>query len=145
MTIKWLLLSYKVPREPSANRVYVWRKLKKLGAISLQDAVWVLPSFSRTIEQLRWLTTEIEQLDGEATLWEGHLMLGSQDEALQKKFETPVLERYEAIAKELKRRDADLGVLSRHYQQTAAIDYFHSAMGLTVRDALIAAKRGNKP
>ena len=44
----WLLLSYKVPREPTANRVSVWRKLKKLGAVSLQDSVWVLPATPHT-------------------------------------------------------------------------------------------------
>jgi len=37
----WIVLTYRVPREPSANRVYVWRKLKQLGAIALQDAAWV--------------------------------------------------------------------------------------------------------
>ena len=33
----WLLLAYKIPREPTAGRVYVWRKLKQLGAIAVQD------------------------------------------------------------------------------------------------------------
>lgn len=28
---KWVLLTYKVPRQPAASRVYVWRKLKRLG------------------------------------------------------------------------------------------------------------------
>ena len=51
----WLLLAYKVPREPSANRVYVWRKLKRLGAVALQDAVWVLPATAHTRERFRWL------------------------------------------------------------------------------------------
>jgi hypothetical protein len=35
----WILLVYKIPNEPSAGRVFVWRKLKKLGAILLHDAV----------------------------------------------------------------------------------------------------------
>ena len=45
---KWLMLIYSVPRHPSASRLYVWRKLKRLGAIMLQDAVWVLPLTHRT-------------------------------------------------------------------------------------------------
>ena len=44
----WVLLHYKIPREPTAPRVYVWRKLKRLGAILLQDAVWVLPATPHT-------------------------------------------------------------------------------------------------
>src|SRR6476659_8841428 len=47
-----LLLLYKVPSEPTANRVSVWRKLKRLGAILLHDSVWVLPPSPRTIEEL---------------------------------------------------------------------------------------------
>ena len=36
----WLLLTYKLPTEPSRRRVYVWRKLKRLGAIRIFEAVW---------------------------------------------------------------------------------------------------------
>jgi len=59
----WLLLVYKIPREPTAGRVYVWRKLKQLGAIAVQDAVWVLPAAPRTREQFQWLAAEIADLD----------------------------------------------------------------------------------
>jgi len=40
----WVLLTYKIPREPTASRAYVWRKLKRLGALLMHDAVWVLPN-----------------------------------------------------------------------------------------------------
>jgi hypothetical protein len=36
----WLLLVYKVPSEPSARRVYFWRKLKRLDALLLHDALY---------------------------------------------------------------------------------------------------------
>jgi hypothetical protein len=52
------------PREPTAGRVYVWRKLKQLGAIAVQDAVWVLPVTPRTQEQFQWLASEIDELGG---------------------------------------------------------------------------------
>jgi len=39
----WVVLVYKIPREPAAGRVSVWRKLKRLGALLLHDAVWLLP------------------------------------------------------------------------------------------------------
>ena len=55
---QWLLLLYKVPPEPTAHRVSVWRKLKRLGAILLHDSVWVLPPSTRTIEELRWLAAD---------------------------------------------------------------------------------------
>lgn len=55
MVKKWMLLVYKIPREPTAGRVFIWRKLKQLGAIALQDATGVLPQTSRTQEQFQWL------------------------------------------------------------------------------------------
>src|ERR671919_2054608 len=83
----WLLLLYKVPPEPTANRVSVWRKLKRLGAILLHDAVWVLPPSPRTREELRWLAAEVRERGGEAMLWEASLGLdGSHDGDLVRQF-----------------------------------------------------------
>src|SRR5437764_15494036 len=84
---RWLLLAYKVPRKPSASRVYVWRKLKRLGAIAIQDGVWVLPDTPRCKEQFQGLAAEIAELDGEATLWEGTLALEAREEAFPRRFE----------------------------------------------------------
>ena len=79
---KWLSLAYKIPREPSANRVYVWRKMKQLGAVLLQDAVWVLPESPRTREQFQWLAAEITELGGEASLWAADLIYATDEQAL---------------------------------------------------------------
>jgi hypothetical protein len=76
----WLLFLYKVPHEPSSRRVYVWRKLKRLGAVLLHDAVWVLPMTSCGLEQLQKLSAEIVQLGGDASVWEARLALSKQDE-----------------------------------------------------------------
>jgi len=59
----WLLFTYKVPREPSARRVYVWRKLKGLGAILLHDTAWELPATPHTREKLRMLNLASFQPD----------------------------------------------------------------------------------
>ena len=39
----WLLITYKVPAEPSRMRVSLWRKLKELGAVYIQQGAAVLP------------------------------------------------------------------------------------------------------
>ncbi len=59
----WMLLVYKIPREPTASRAIVWRKLKRLGALLLHDAVWVLPATPWTREQFQWLAVEIGELE----------------------------------------------------------------------------------
>jgi hypothetical protein len=81
--MSWLLLVYKIPREPTASRVYVWRKLKQLGAISLQDATWALPATPRTQEQLQWLASEIVELGGEASLFQSQLLLAGDGSSLR--------------------------------------------------------------
>ena len=138
----WMLLVYKVPREPTSARAAVWRKLKKLGALLLHDAVWVLPATPWTREQFQWLVVEIVELDGEAHLWESRLVLNGQDDTLVQKFQTRVDAVYQEILTELEHGQVDLIALSRRYQQIQAQDYFHSELGKQVRTRLLSARGG---
>lgn len=138
----WVLLVYKVPREPTASRAMVWRKLKRLGALLLHDAVWVLPATAWTREQFQWLAVEIGELEGEAYLWESRLLLNGQAEELVCRFQTRVETVYQEILDALEHHNADLVVLSRTYQQIRTQDYFHSAMGTLVRERLMSARGG---
>ena len=139
---KWLLMTYKIQREPTAGRVYVWRKMKQLGAVAVQDAVWVLPATARTQEQFQWLATEITELGGEATFWLADMLYESCDHSLRQQFERPVEQTYREILAALKRKDRDLAALSRRYQQVLARDYFQNGLGQRVRDKLLAAQGG---
>jgi hypothetical protein len=141
----WLLLVYKVPPDPTARRVYVWRKLKRLGAILLHDAVWVLPPTPFTREQLQWLTTEIVEMNGDALLWEAQLMSAEQDEGLVQQFIAQAETAYNEVLLALVESEPDLAALSRQYQQIKASDYFNSALGQRVREALMSAKGGVEP
>jgi len=138
----WVLLVYKIPREPTSSRATVWRKLKRLGALLLHDAVWVLPSTPWTREQFQWLAVEIGELEGEAYLWESHLLLNGQSDALAQQFQARVGAAYQEILDELEQDDVDLVALSRRYQQVRAQDYFHSARGAHVRERLMSARGG---
>jgi hypothetical protein len=135
----WVLLLYKLSTEPSARRVFVWRKLKRLGALALQDAVWVLPSTPWTLEQFQWLAVEIREMGGSAMVWEAQLRLAGQDDDLVRQFSAQVDATYHAILTDLSSADvdhSDLITLSRQFQQAQAQDHFHSALGQRVRAAL---------
>jgi hypothetical protein len=136
----WLLLAYKMPRDPTAGRVAVWRKLKQLGAVALQDAVWLLPANPQTREQFQWLAAEIEELHGEATLWESRLVNAGVEGRMIARFNEPVEAEYREILRGLKRRRPDLVSLSKRYQQILVRDYFHLDLGKKVRAALVAAQ-----
>jgi hypothetical protein len=50
-TVEWVLLSYRLPREPSTPRIALWRKLRNLGVAKLGDGLVALPQDPRTREQ----------------------------------------------------------------------------------------------
>src|SRR5262245_37253949 len=129
----WLLLHYKLPNKPSALRVYVWRKLKRLGAILLHDTVWVLPDQPRTAEQIQWLAAEIQEMGGETYSWRANTILGQDDESITQQFKEQVDAVYSDLLKKLEKRKSDVQEISRQYQQTASQDFFHSKLGLQVR------------
>ncbi len=95
--VSWALLVFTLPREPSAPRVAVWRKLKKLGAVLLHDAVWVLPAQPALLEHFRWLAAEIRESSGEALVWVAEQGLPGQDDALIAQFHAQAEAEYQAI------------------------------------------------
>lgn len=139
----WLLLHYKLPNKPSALRVYTWRKLKRLGAILLHEAVWVMPDQPRTAEQVQWLTVEIQEMGGDVYYWKADTVLGEADESLVEQFKGQVDEIYSDLLKRLEKPRTDLEEISRQYQQVVAQDFFHSKLGIQVREKL-TSKRGEK-
>lgn len=143
-SMQWLLLTYRIPRQPTAGRVYVWRKLKALGAVSLQDASWLLPATPRTQEQLQWLAAEIRELGGEAVLFHADAVLMGDEASLVEQFVAPVREAYTEMLAQLKERKPDLAALSKQYQETVGRDYFRCPLREKVRDKLLSAQ-GNSP
>ncbi len=140
----WLLLHYKMPRETSASRVYVWRKLKRMGAVLLHDAIWILPSNTRTQEQFQWLAAEISELEGKAMLWKSNLLLNNQqEEELVQQFLAQVAGDYSLVLAQLELEQADRGAgsklaeLASRYHQIKRADYFQSELGKQVQQALL--------
>jgi len=74
-----VLLSYRIPREPSTSRIAVWRKLKRLGVAQIGDGLAALPADARTVEQLEWLAEEIDEAGGSSTLWRAELTGNAQE------------------------------------------------------------------
>lgn len=64
-----MLLSYRIPREPSTPRITVWRKLKRLGVAQLGDGLVGLPADARTREHLDWIAEEVLEAGGSAMVW----------------------------------------------------------------------------
>lgn len=67
---RWIVLNYNLPTEPSRPRVAAWRGLKKLGAISIQQSMWILGYNEDNYSALQKISQDIEQNNGEALLME---------------------------------------------------------------------------
>jgi hypothetical protein len=75
----WLLLIYRVPSEPTRLRSTVWRRIKSLGAIYLQNSVAALPASPAAERSLRRLRKEITDMSGTAMLISATVLAGEAD------------------------------------------------------------------
>jgi hypothetical protein len=154
---RWLILVYHLPREPSRHRVAVWRKLKDLGALYLQDGVAALPEDAVTREQLEWLQLRIQESGGVATLWEALPNTVAEGKDLIAAFRDAREEGYRTVIEgaERIRRKADLGgdeaslleelaKTEREFRAERRRDYFRSPLRAEAAEALRVARRALK-
>lgn len=78
-SIGWLLLVYRIPSQPTRLRAAVWRRLKGLGAIYLQNSAAALPASPSGERALRKLRHEILQMSGTAVLLSCSALAGEAD------------------------------------------------------------------
>jgi hypothetical protein len=125
----WVLLAYRLPREPSTPRISLWRRLRRLGAAQLGDGLVALPADDRTREQLEWLAGEVEEAGGEATVWLADPATAAQGRALVERMRSAAGEEYRAIA-DAARAGGDRRTRARLRRALGAMrarDYFGAA------------------
>lgn len=152
--IRWLILIYHLPREPSRHRVAVWRKLKALGALYLQDGAAALPDDAVTREQLEWLQLRVREVGGEATLWEALPNTVAENRSLVEEFRALREAAYRELidsAGKLKRKATigagetvlleELTRLERDFRTERRRDYFRSPLRKVAEAAIREARR----
>jgi hypothetical protein len=92
--MQWVLLAYRVPREPSTPRIAVWRKLRRLGVVQIVDGLVALPYSAATSEQLGWVANDVLDAAGEATLWTAELPSAKQERELVARLNRDVADSY---------------------------------------------------
>lgn len=85
-TFSWLLLTYKVPAEPAAKRVALWRRLKGMGAVYLQNGVCLLPKTDDHARRLKMLENDIAEMGGEAVILETVALDRAQEDKVVARF-----------------------------------------------------------
>ena len=95
--MKWIFFSHRLPPKPSKLRVYVWRQLKKIGAVSYQS-VWVIPYMKNLLSDLESLASHIETYGGGSLLIEGKPINKAEQDRILKAFLEASTEEYQEIA-----------------------------------------------
>ena len=148
MVVKsWILLAYKVPPEPAKKRIALWRKIKSLGAVYLQNGVCLLPKTDDHMRRLKIVENEISEMDGEAVLLETVGLDRAQEEKLLARFNADRNEAYQEFLErcagfeaeiaresaagkftfaELEENDEDLKKLASWLEKISKLD-FHGA------------------
>ncbi|MDC7692303.1 Chromate resistance protein ChrB [Vogesella indigofera] len=157
----WLLLTYKVPAEPAKKRIALWRKLKGMGAIYLQNGVCLLPKTDDHVRRLKIIENEIHEMAGDSVLLETIALDRLQEEKVVARFKADRDEEYEEfldkckdfeaeIAKEtaanhftyaeLEENDVDLKKLQSWLEKIHKLDFYGATLASEAQQRLIACE-----
>jgi hypothetical protein len=143
---EWVLLAYRVPREPSTPRIALWRALRRLGAAQVLDGLVALPADSRTREQLEWLADSVIEAGGHATVWLARPGSRAQERAIAAGMQAAVGAEYAQLAREaasagglpIGTRKRTLARLRRELRRIRRRDYFAAPEAARARAAVDA-------
>jgi hypothetical protein len=110
---KWLLLAYRIPREPSTPRIALWRKLRQLGAAQIVDGLVALPATAETREQFDWLAQSVRESAGDAWVWESELRSAAQERELMRAMADAIANEYREVAAAARRARCESAVPRR--------------------------------
>src|SRR5690349_16941412 len=153
-TAPWLLLMFTLPADKASQRVEVWRKLKKYGAVALRSSGYILPNRPDTQERYEWLATAIRKYKGQASVAEVYAIDDLPPEKPKEMFIAARSKDYEALLGELKkasgkhaRSPEELAKFRRRLDEIATIDFFSSSVRVRAEallESLSAARNGTR-
>ena len=141
----WLLLVFTLPTAKASERVGVWRKLQRYGALALPASGYVLPNRSMNQERFEWLATSIRSSNGQAAVAQVCSFDELRNEQIEQMFNEARTREYLALEKELKklarpsrrgRPEPGILRLKNRLQQVIEIDFFGSPIRARIEEAL---------
>ena len=128
----WVLLSYRMPREPSTPRIAVWRRLKELGVVQVGDGLVALPNDARTKEHLEWVAASVTEADGEAIVWVATTATRRHSRSLAQQMSEARNNEYDELINEIAAADGAPGHRTiarwrREWRRIDRRDYFRAS------------------
>jgi hypothetical protein len=153
-SMSWLLLLFSLPTNRNTERVAVWRRLKKMGAVPIKTSTYLLPDEPAQYEQFQWLAQQIRDYSGDSTLVRAQEIEGLSRERVIAMFNEARAKDYADLRKSLqslivrgKKMDAhdaatELERLTRDFREIRAVDFFDSPRG---HDVAMLLRRAGGP
>jgi len=150
----WLLLLFSLPTNRNTERVAVWRRLKKMGAVQIKTSTYLLPDEPAQYEQFQWLAKQIRDYGGDSTLVRAKEIEGLTRERVISMFNEARAKTYAELRKPLqdfiarrRKMHADEAVpelerLTRQFREVRAVDFFDSPRG---HDVAMLLRRAEGP
>ncbi|HEV2388132.1 MAG TPA: chromate resistance protein ChrB domain-containing protein [Candidatus Acidoferrales bacterium] len=148
----WLLLTFTLPAKRASDRVKVWRKLQRYGAVPLGNSGYLLPNDAANRERFEWLATAIRKDAGEASGEASVVQVQSIDNLstpqLVARFAEARAGKYRELIRELqklsslpphKRVPGGLSHLRGRFREIVEIDFFNSPLQKRVEELLARA------
>jgi hypothetical protein len=147
----WLLFFYSLPSKPVGNRMKIWRKLSRIGAVPFKGSGHILPNNEENYEYFQWLVSEVITRGGEGAFVRAERIESMPENELVDLFnhyrekEYRLLEEgLETLEKRLvaikkgegsegrKTLLEDLGRLSKEFEAIRNVDFFLSKKGISL-------------
>jgi hypothetical protein len=140
----WLLLLYALPMKRTTARVTLWRKLKKFGAVQLKTSAYVLPDDPTQYERFQWLSKEIRDAGGEATLIRVAEIEGMTNQQIVQMFNDGRTKDYRELIQECRAiRGGSVGRRTVGSRRNSTLQRFNALLTIQrSRDSQVAARLG---
>ena len=150
----WLLLLFSLPTNRNTERVAVWRRLKKMGAVQIKTSTYLLPDEPAQYEQFQWLAQQIRDYGGDSTLVRAQEIEGLTREKVVSLFNATRDKEYVDLKKALqgfisrgRKSDAEFAAaelerLTKQFRELRQIDFFDSPRG---HDVAMLLRRAEGP
>src|SRR6266852_5745982 len=141
----WLLLTFSLPTKRASQRVEVWRKLQRYGAVPLGNSGYLLPNNPTNQERFEWLATAIRKYAGEASVVKVQSIDNLSAPQLIGRFAEARAREYQELIRELqklssvppeKRPASRVSRLTARFREIVEIDFFNSPLQKRVEELL---------
>jgi hypothetical protein len=152
--VPWLLLTFTLPTKRASQRVEVWRKLQRYGAVPLGNSGYLLPNDATNRERFEWLATAIRKYGGDASVVQVRSIDNLSTPQLVGRFAEARAREYQGLIRELrkfssvsphKRASGRARRFRARFREIVEIDFFNSPLQKRVEQLLARAEAAPTP